>query len=258
MAKRGRPPKQKQEETAEQKSTPAPTLSYARDENGLLKNTEYTFNDDGSINWKAMIKQEYLFPNKSWFESRDREVPSSAEGLEDHQLLIKLGGIKDLARLRGFSSVGYTFQKCEQDHVAVTCGINFLPNYETAGQEIYFEDAANATLNNTSSFASKFLEAIACNRAFIRCVRNFLNVHIVGDDEIDKSNGPVVAAASSSFAPLSPNTLLENQFDDFESFKDKMRQFWADGIYKNESVKEWDSFNDIPPKEARILVKHLK
>ena len=140
MARRGRPPKQKQEETAEQKSTPAPTLSYVRDENGLLKNTEYTFNDDGSINWKAMIKQEYLFPNKSWFESRDREVPSSAEGLEDHQLLIKLGGIKELAKLRGFTDVYYDVEKCEEGHVAVKCSITFSPNYETGNAPVVFSD----------------------------------------------------------------------------------------------------------------------
>ena len=70
---------------------------------------------------------------------------------------------------------------------------------------------ANATLNNTSSFATKFLEAIACNRAFIRCVRNFLNVHIVGDDEIDKS--AVKPASGSAIAPLTPNSILEKEFD---------------------------------------------
>ena len=35
-----------------------------------------------------------------------------------------------------------------------------LPNYETFGEPITFQDMANATLNNTSSFATKFLETI--------------------------------------------------------------------------------------------------
>ena len=74
------------------------------------------------------------------------------------------------------------------NHVAVSCNITYLPNYETNFKEVTFSDVANATIENTSSFAKKFLETIACNRAFVRCVRNFLNVHIVGDDEIDKSD----------------------------------------------------------------------
>ncbi len=244
---RGRPKK-----TEEAKAI-GPEL-YQRDENGLLANVNYEFNEDGSINWRAMIREEHLFPNKSWFEARGKDCPRSSEGLEDHQLLIKLGGIKELAKLRGFTNVSYTFQKCEEGHVAATCGISFIPNYETAGEQVYFEDAANATLNNTSSFATKFLETIACNRAFVRCVRNFLNVHIVGDDEIDKSNKPV----SNALSPLSPNAVLENLFTDLEGFKSRMRELWAEGVYQNKAVKDWGSFTDIPPKEARILLKLLK
>ena len=91
---------------------------YDRDENGLLKNVQYVFNDDGSVNWRAMIKSDHLFPNRGWFESRGKDMPSSAEGLDDHQLLIKLGGIKELAKLRGFSDVRYYAEKCQNDHVA--------------------------------------------------------------------------------------------------------------------------------------------
>ena len=93
--------------------------------------------------------------------------------------------------------------KCEEDHVAVICRVTFLPNYETGSKAVTFQDMANATLNNTSSFATKFLETIACNRAFVRCVRNFLNVHIVGDDEIDKSSNNNNAQVNIS-ATLTP------------------------------------------------------
>ena len=62
---------------------------FQRDYNGLLENVQYVFNDDGSVNWRAMIKEEHLFPNKSWFESRKKDMPTSIQGLEDNQLLIK-------------------------------------------------------------------------------------------------------------------------------------------------------------------------
>ena len=116
---------------------------------------------------------------------------------------------------------------------------------------------ANATLDNTSNFATKFLETIACNRAFVRCVRNFLNVHIVGDDEIDKSgSAPITAQANSNV--ITPHGILEQKFEDFNGLKDFLRELWQQKLYRNESVKEWVGFEDIPPKEARILLKLAK
>lgn len=241
--------------------------SYSRDENGLLKNVQYIFNEDGSVNWRAMIKDEHLFPNRSWFDSRNKDCPRSAEGLADHQLLIKLGGIKELAKLRGFTDCYYDIVKCEEDHVAVKCSITFSPNYETGQETTVFSDMANATLNNTSSFATKFLETIACNRAFVRCVRNFLNVHIVGDDEIDKSSpnqsaSPVVKSKKNS-NPFSPLTTLRNKAEsnlgcfDFSDFKEHVREWWRDrveGIYQNENVSDWQKWEDISDQDARLII----
>ena len=231
--------------------------SFIRDENGLLASVQYIFNEDGSVNWRAMIGDEHLFPNRGWFESRGKDLPPTAEGLGDHQLLIKLGGIKELARLRGLSDVSYYTEKCEQDHVAVNCTVTFMPNYETGNKTVSFSDMANATLDNTSSFATKFLETIACNRAFVRCVRNFLNVHIVGDDEIDKSGKPPALAKNND--PLSPHGLLQKQFSNFDEFKDKLRDLYTSKTYKQDVdvIKGWKDFSDIPPKEVRILISLL-
>jgi len=256
--------KKTEENTIDNSSGPA---VYSRDENGLLKNAQYTFNEDGSIDWRSMIKDEHLFPNRSWFEGRNKDCPRSSEGLADYQLLIKLGGIKELAKLRGFTDVYYETVKCEQDHVAIKCSMTFIPNYETGNEPIVFSDMANATLDNTSSFATKFLETIACNRAFVRCVRNFLNVHIVGDDEIDKSspnqNIAAVAKAKKNSNPFSPLTTLKNKAEsnlgcqDFSDFKEHVRNWWRDkveGIYQNESVSEWQNWEDISDQDARLII----
>jgi len=233
-------------------------LKFCRNEYGLLDNTDYHFNEDGSVNWRSMIGDEHLFPNKSWFDLRKKDTPRTIDGLKDHQLLIKLSGIKELAKLRGFTDVEYEIVKCQEDHVAAICKIKFLANYETGNQPVVFQDMANATLNNTSSFATKFLETIACNRAFVRCVRNFLNVHIVGDDEIDKSNLPPQTKSAPS---LSPDSMIESLVKDklscsnFDEFKVILRDWWKSGKYKNEGVAEWNSYSDIPPAQARILMK---
>lgn len=244
---------------------------YKRNDDGLFDNVDYTFNEDGSIDWRSMIKPEFLYPNKDWFTSRGKEVPTSPEGLSDKQLLIMLGGIKELARLRGFESVSFETKNEQDGYVTAKCIIRWMANYCDPYGCVY-EDVANATLANTDSFCAKFLETIACNRAFVRCVRNFLNIHIVGADEIDKSKGANNAtsveydSAESTNVTLTPSAMLEKAVkektgsDSFDQFKTLLREFWKQEQYRNEDAKEWSSFNDIPAKESRkllVLVKKL-
>lgn len=238
---------------------------YKRDEHGLLQNIEYHFNEDGSVDWRSMIKPEFLYPNKGWFDIRGQQVPSSTEGLRDNQLLIMLGGIKELAKLRGFRAVAYDVKNVEEGYVTSRCDIDWIGNYESSNMEVSYEDYANASLENTDAFCEKFLETIACNRSFVRCVRNFLNIHIVGADEIDKSGNrseskTPSAPSPSSSAPITPSGLLEktllekHDVGSFDSFKDMLRDLWKEGKYLNEEVKNWNSFDDISAKEARKLI----
>ena len=67
------------------------TNKYTRGKDGLLKSVEYEYNEDSSVNWRAMVDPKHLFPNKSWFEVRNKPTPKSIEGLQDNQLLIKVG-----------------------------------------------------------------------------------------------------------------------------------------------------------------------
>jgi len=247
---------------------------YSRNSLGLLQSIDYEFNEDGSVNWRAMVDSKHLFPNKSWFEARNKPTPRSVEGLQDNQLLIKLAGIKELAKLRGYTSVRYDVIKCEKDHVAIKCEISWVPNFENPSQEsdylpasTQFEDVANATTENTSSFATKFLETIAANRSFVRCVRNFLNVHIVGDDEIDKSNGLPQHPEADEVEPLkklTPNGVLDSlassklKCTSFNDFKDKLRELWTLELYRNDNAKNWNSYDDVPAKEARLLINIIK
>ena len=241
-------------------------MTYKRNEAGLLEGVDYKFNDDGSVDWRAMVDPKHLYPNKGWFESRGEPMPRSSEGLADHQLLIKLSGSKELAKLRGFNRVHYDIIKCELDHVSVKCEINWIPNFENPQAEsdflpasTSFQDLANATVNNTSSFAQKFLETIAANRAFVRCVRNFLNVHIVGADEIDTSQQSSAAPAPTAKPAktgdkLSPLHLLMDKVDldedQFDTFKEILRGLWKNKQYKNEEVANWESWDDIPKREV--------
>jgi hypothetical protein len=219
-----------------------------------------------------MIKPEFLYPNKDWFEIRKLDMPQSVEGLEDKQLLIMLGGIKELAKLRGFLSVDYDVRNVRDDYVVAKCTINWMGNYECSFEEIDYSEYANATAANTDDFCFKFLETIACNRAFVRCVRNYLNVHIVGADEMDKSKNRVsepLETTISNALPISAQGTLEKAVHeklnlvDFESFKVFLRSLWKKAQEtENTSVlellqeaKEWKQFKDVSAKSARVLLK---
>jgi hypothetical protein len=160
---------------------------FQRNAFGLLSNVDYVFAEDGSVNWRSMIKDEHLFPNRSWFDLRKKDMPRTIDGLGDHQLLIKLSGIKELAKLRGFTDVAYEVVKCQPDHVAVICRMTFLPNYETGGKPVQFQDKLNCA--------------------------------------------------------------------NFEEFKSVLRDWWKIEKYQNDNAKDWNSYSDISPTDARILMK---
>jgi len=248
---------------------------YKRDENGLIESVEYVFNDDGSVNWRAMINHEHLYPNKDWFAARNQPVPESIEGLDDTQLLIKLSGIKELLKLRGFESVKFNVVESSDDRAVVVCEIAFAPNYEhdSLYDNVTFSSIGNATTNNTNGFGQKFLEPIAENRSFVRCVRNFLNIHIVGADEIDSSKNKVSSTSeeSDSVIDVSPQGALKKKFkektgkESFDDFLEQLRVIWkeaSDNDDKNvlkliEKAKDWKSYKDIPAATCRKLIKIL-
>jgi hypothetical protein len=234
-----------------------------------MNKIEFKYNENGAINWRAMVKPEYLYPNKEWFEARNQKVPDSIEGLADNQLLIKLGGIKELAKLRGYQQVEYDIVKCERDYVVVKCRIDWnklVIDEKLIENYCNFEDMANATLENTNDFCAKFLETIATNRAFVRCVRNYLGINIVGDDEIDKSKNRSISYENleQPIMDISPQGILKKvakekaKCEDFDDFKNLLRKLWTEDKYKNEQTKNWSNFESIPAKECRTLISILK
>jgi len=242
-----------------------------RDERGLLNGVNFIFNKDGTVNWRAMVNPAHLYPNKDWFARRNQAVPETADGLRDEQLLIKLSGIKEVAKLRGYTSVHFLFPKLERDYVVASCTVNWISNFETNVNDdennwdsSSYMDVANATFENTDGFGQKFLETIAANRAFVRAVRNYLGIHIVGEDEIAKGNGAKAAASSvEGSADVSPQAILSKKFGEsvggeFADFKVWLRELWKSESYRNAEAANWKAWSDIPAKEARALLKFVK
>lgn len=230
---------------------------FKRDANGLLECVEYTFNPDNTINWRSMINKEYLVPNRDAFKNQKdvnlKEIDISV--LPDNQLLILLAGIKELAQIRGYLNVNYDVIQAQPDYVAVKCTINWAPNYETNMEPVSFSALADAHLDNTKDFAKNFLMAIAENRAFIRTVRSFLKINIVGNDEMGKTTH-VDTEIEPNTLVTQPVALLEKTMEEhnlsFLQIKERAVQ------KKMENAETWQSIKDISPLSMFTIISGIK
>ena len=218
-----------------------------RDKNGLIPEIEYPFNDSGLIDWRKMLKTEHLVPN------RQKTSETDVSKLEDNQLIILLGGIKELAQIRGYTDVRYSVHSPSSDYVISTCSITWIPNYETEGREVTFSAIGDASPNNTQSFAKYFLGPIAENRSFVRCVLNFLKINIVSQEEL--GNAKLLEEANSS-NQTDPKFLLE-------SVMKEKGVTWD--MIKNKLIKEefpkadtMSNVSDIPKNKIFELIQRIK
>lgn len=231
-------------------------IGFSRDANGFLYGVNYIFNDDNTINWRAMIKPEHLVANRELFKDSNTNLKEiDVTTLPDNKLLILLAGIKELAQLRGFTSVHYDVIESRPDYVSVKCTICFSPNYETGMQPVFFSALADAHWDNTHNFAKNFLMAIAENRAFVRCVRSFLKIHIVGSDEMGGKNTPTITDHDNGISSA-PVALLEKTMQDYGI---TFSQIKDGAIKKNISGAEsWETCDDIPPLSVFTIVSGIK
>ena len=193
-----------------------------------------------------MIRPEFLVANKQ----RTQETDISK--LEDKDLLILLGGIKELAQIRGFTCVSYDVPEAGPNYVIASCYINWIGNYETSNVDVSFQSLADASPDNTQSFARNYLAAIAENRAFVRCVRNFLKINIVGQEEV----GVKVIEEPGSDNPISPAAVLHNLMTAKGiSFDQIQKRLIKD---KYEKAEELASINEISKPKIFELIERIK
>jgi hypothetical protein len=230
---------------------------FKRDVNGLLECADYIFNQDNTINWRAMINKDHLVPNRDAFKNQKdiniKEVDIST--LPDNQLLILLAGIKELAQIRGYKNVSYDVIQAQPDYVAVKCTIEWFPNYETNMESVSFSALADAHLDNTKDFAKNFLMAIAENRAFIRAVRSFLKINIVGNDEMGKTTH-IDTEIESNISVTQPIALLQKTMEEhsisFDQIKERAIQ------KKMSGADTWKEINDISPLCMFTIISGIK
>lgn len=224
-----------------------------RDEYGLISQPKvnYVFGDDGSVDWRKMVKEEHLVPN------RQRTKETAVTKLEDRDLIILLAGIKELAQIRGYTDVTYDIKSPSSDYVVASCTIKWAPNFETENKEVTFSAIGDASPSNTQGFAQYFLGPIAENRAFVRCVRNFLRINIVGQEELGGASVPSGQSdAESTIETIAPSTLLSNVMKEKGVSLDAVKKvLLKEG---NENAENFSSVEDIPKDLTFHLIQRIK
>jgi hypothetical protein len=184
--------------------TPSPRedafKKVSRDSGGLLNAADYKFNEGGFVDWRAMVKAEYLYPNKDKFDADVDLKLIDITQVDDNKLNISLGGLVDLAQLRGFSRIDFEPIAASQSYCAVKCTITWIGNYETNMEPVVTSALAETHENNTENFAIDYLLSIGENRALARAIRRFLKINIVSKEELGSKKG---SGAETASAPAS-------------------------------------------------------
>lgn len=182
--------------------------SFQRGPNGLLVDYVHQFNADGSVNWRASLLPEHLYVNPDYEKELKMQFGVTSRRqidvtkVEDRKLLVLLDGWRHLLKLRGFKSVIIKMDSVTPEKAAATCTIELIGNYETGGQPITFSDSASASLYSVSGSFQLHLEAMAANRALVRCARAALGVKIYGKDEFDaEANAQYLKELESGLSP---------------------------------------------------------
>jgi len=225
-----------------------------RDNDGLISDgsIEYIFTEDGLIDWRKMVKNNWLVPNKQRTDETD------VSKLKDYQLIILLGGIKELAQVRGYTNVDYTVTSPSPDYVVATCNIKWIPNYETEGQTVTFSAIGDASPTNTASFARHFLGPIAENRAFVRCVRNFLRINIVAKEELGetKLSDPGLSLEETGENTSTPvfflKKIMKEKGVNFDQIKKKLVK------EQYEEAESLSSLDALPKNKMFELIERIK
>lgn len=235
-----------------------PCNKFKRNECGLIEGVNYVYNDDNTVNWRAMVRPEYLVINRQQ-KDKVEELTSKKFNdinpldLEDKYLLILLAGIKELAKTRGYNKVNYHIATAGLDYAGVVCEIEWIPNFESGMQPIVFSSLGDASKNNTFDWAGNYLLAVAENRSFVRCVRNYLGIHIVGSDEISDKTGAAQELQTVS-DPTKPHGVLQKKLEERGTSFEKLKAQWV----KLGNEANWDSITDIPLKDVWTILEMMK
>lgn len=254
--------------------------SFERDDKGLVRGLTYYFTLDGRVDYRRMVNTKHLYIAKE-YEARvvkEQGKPLAEVDItlvRDDWLRIKIGGINQLANIRGYRSLEYPHLIVTEGKASCSCSIEFIGNYETDGIPIVCSSIASACRLSMDMNMMGYLETFAENRAFSRCVKRALQINIVSDIEI---GGDARKAANGEDRPVDDDTIADASTSQSGGTGNKPYHLLAEKCgqhnppvtfdkvregaikYKKElkSVPdEWTGFESIPPLDAYLIMTKM-
>ena len=183
------------------------------------------------------------------------------DNVDDKYVVILLSGIRYLMAIRGFKECSFDYNSSE-DRASARCRIQFIGNYETNNEEVRFESTAERSKFSTVRPFNNFLVSLAENAALARCVRNFLRIATLANDEIlgFQDNAPDQTEESD---PTSPHAVLEKLLKANNwSYGQLQKALTSKVDEKNERVypeaETWQSVKDIPKSKVLGIIGTLQ
>lgn len=240
---------------------PNPRFNSLRHLNGLIENLQYKYDTYGFIDWRAMINPKHVVLNRNSvakagyvYESlSDSDREKFLNEWPDDKKIIRLAGFKEVARLRGYTSVNNRVEQVGEK-VVCHCTIEWIPNFEgnpCAG--FTYTAVASASPANVAPEYSQALEAIACNRAFARAVRESLNIHVVSDEELDPNK--VEEVSNAKIPSTHPRAQLIKKCQELEVGFPAVKTMLEGLMLDNSDIV---SFETIPGPTAMAVLAEIR
>ncbi len=78
-----------------------------RNEHGLIDGANYVFQEDGTVDWRKMVNNNHIVPN------RDNTSETDVTKLKDKDLIILLAGLKEVAQISMAKGINATLMVSE-------------------------------------------------------------------------------------------------------------------------------------------------
>lgn len=219
------------------------------------------------IKWRELVDETFLYINENYYVRKEKSVPENVSSAEDDGVIIRLAGLRDLARRHGFKSTRYETLHFDNDNCVMRCRITWEPTSYNGYREVATEGIASANRENMFGIAFKFKEANASNRAFARAVREYFCISSACEEELDKpSLLKEVDAAPTDIKPknLRSNKVLEKtvstflDIDTFLEFREKYVKPNLELFCLDDTFFSYEKYEDIPSDLCKKLTAGIR
>ena len=161
--------------------------------------------------------------------------------------------------MRGYSELDPKIHTACREYVAAECRITWLPHRDVGMRVEKTGGNAMATLSNTDGFTQAYLCEMAQNRAFARCIRDYLGIEIVSKEEVNAISETGETNANSAQTTENPTDVYATLQAEMDRTKHSFEFIKARLIEKQfKGAEGFESINDIPKYKVIALIKKLK